>query len=145
MSLSIALGRSALCLTQFLFLGILSLGVLPSSAQDSPPNYTYVPQISDQRVLILYKRAFAAFKMGDYLNTLGICQQAESFDANCKDILHLEALSLSQAGDHYNAMVKFRQALACDYNFVPCRNNYGIFLLNDGKTKEAQKEFEESV
>ncbi|CAN5433862.1 hypothetical protein BH10CYA1_BH10CYA1_37180 [soil metagenome] len=91
----------------------------------------------------IYQQALQAFSMGDDNATIQLCRQAENFSHGDKNICHLMALAYARSGDNYNAMIKFRAALQLDYNFVPCRNNYGIFLKKTGKDTEAMRMFEE--
>jgi tetratricopeptide (TPR) repeat protein len=91
----------------------------------------------------IYQQALQAFSMGDDNATINLCRQAENFSHGDKNICHLMALAYARSGDNYNAMIKFRAALQLDYNFVPCRNNYGIFLKKTGKDTEAMRMFEE--
>lgn len=92
-----------------------------------------------------YLRAVEAFQNHDYNSALALCNAAIEGSHGNKDIVHLRALSYAELGDNYNAEMQFRAALTLDYNFVPCRNNYGLFLKKTGKINEAQKNFEECI
>jgi tetratricopeptide (TPR) repeat protein len=94
---------------------------------------------------IMYSQALQAFANGDYPTCLALCKRAEMIDNGNKDLFNIEAMAYAQAGDNYNAMVKFRAALSLDYNFITCRNNYGVFLNRTGKQNEAKKAFEECI
>lgn len=94
---------------------------------------------------MMYQQALQAFANGDYPNCLNICKHAEMIDNGNKDLFNVEAMAYAQAGDNYNAMVKFRAALSLDYNFITCRNNFGVFLNRTGKQSEAKKEFDECI
>jgi tetratricopeptide (TPR) repeat protein len=118
----------------------------PGQAQPSMP---YMPSTTDPQARLksgaIFNKAVEAFQMGDYGATVALLKAAEPIDAGNKAIFNLEALAYSELGDNYNANTKFRQALSLDYNYVACRNNYGVFLNKTGKVKEAQKAFEECI
>src|SRR5271163_2351566 len=59
-----------------------------------------------------------------------------------KDASMLIALGYAQLGDTYNANNYFLSTLTMDYNFVKCRNNYGVFLLKTGSLDTARTQFE---
>lgn len=108
----------------------------------------YTPQESPaqrSKAFVIYQKAMEAFAAGDDNATLQLCKQAENYSHGDKNLIHLEALAYARSGDNYNAMMKFRSALTLDYNFIPCRNNYGLFLRRTGKTQDAQKQFEECI
>jgi Tfp pilus assembly protein PilF len=139
--------------TIFPILAILAISTIfaiwapaPTQAQ---PNMPYMPSSTDPQARaksqIIFDRAVQAFQMGDYGATVNLLKAAEPIDAGNKAIFNLEALAYSELGDNYNANTKFRQALSLDYNYVACRNNYGVFLNKTGKVKEAQKAFEECI
>lgn len=94
---------------------------------------------------MLFQRAKQAFAGGDYAAAVQILEAAKNFNTGDKNIFHMEALAYAELGDNYNAMVQFQAALTLDYNFLECRNNYGIFLQKTGKVKEAKKEFETCI
>ena len=91
----------------------------------------------------IYNAAVQAFANGDYPTTINLCKAGENVDNANKELFNIEAMAYAQAGDNYNAMVKFRQALSLDYNYITCRNNFGVFLNKTGKQAEAKKAFEE--
>ncbi|HEY9677309.1 MAG TPA: tetratricopeptide repeat protein [Drouetiella sp.] len=126
----------------------LLISAVCSPAAQSQNFEQYQPAISPQqaaRASGVYQQALQAFSMGDDSACINLCRQAENFSHGDKNIFHLEALAYARAGDNYNAMLKFRSALTLDYNFVPCRNNYGIFLKKTGKDTEAMRKFEECI
>ncbi|MBX9670378.1 MAG: tetratricopeptide repeat protein [Candidatus Obscuribacterales bacterium] len=94
---------------------------------------------------MLFQRAKQAFAGGDYAAAVQILEAAKNFNSGDKNIFHMEALAYAELGDNYNAMTQFLAALTLDYNFLECRNNYGIFLQKTGKVKEAKKEFETCI
>ena len=102
------------------------------------------PQARSQAAA-MYQMALQAFANGDYPTTINLCKRAEMVDNANKDLFNIEAMAYAQAGDNYNAMVKFKAALSLDYNFITCRNNYGVFLNKTGKQSEAKKTFEECI
>jgi tetratricopeptide (TPR) repeat protein len=93
----------------------------------------------------MYQMALQAFANGDYPTTINLCKRAEMVDNANKDLFNIEAMAYAQTGDNYQAMVKFKAALSLDYNFITCRNNYGVFLNRTGKQSEAKKAFEECI
>ncbi|HEY9784976.1 MAG TPA: tetratricopeptide repeat protein [Candidatus Obscuribacterales bacterium] len=92
-----------------------------------------------------YQKASQAFQIGDFPSAINLLKEAFSMDPGNKQIVHLLALSYAEHGDTYNAMLQFRAALGLDYNYIECRNNFGLFLRKTGKPFEAQKEFEECI
>jgi tetratricopeptide (TPR) repeat protein len=102
------------------------------------------PQARSQAAA-MYQMALRAFANGDYPTTINLCKRAEMVDNANKDLFNIEAMAYAQSGDNYNAMVKFKAALSLDYNFITCRNNYGVFLNRTGKQSEAKKAFEECI
>lgn len=95
------------------------------------------------KAMAIYNQAVQAFANGDYPTTINLCKAGENIDNANKELFNIEAMAYAQSGDNYNAMVKFRQALSLDYNYITCRNNYGVFLNKIGKQKDAKKAFEE--
>ena len=93
----------------------------------------------------MYQRAMQAFRNGDDNACIQLCQAGLNFNHADKNLIHLMALAYARAGDNYNAMMQFRAALSLDYNFLECRNNFGVFMMKTGKIKEAKKEFEECI
>lgn len=91
----------------------------------------------------LYQRAMQAFQIGDYNSAIHLLKSAQSNDPANKQVIHMLALAYSEAGDNYNALLQFGAALTLDYNYIECRNNYGLFLRRTGKVDEAQKAWEE--
>ncbi len=119
------------------------LAISPSFAQQGEWYRPTEPPAQLRQAHGIYQQALQAFSMGDDNATIQLCRQAENFSHGDKNICHLMALAYARSGDNYNAMIKFRAALQLDYNFVPCRNNYGIFLKKTGKDTEAMRMFEE--
>jgi tetratricopeptide (TPR) repeat protein len=97
------------------------------------------------QALVLYQQMVEAFQNGDWPMVINIGRQAERLDNRNKDIFNVEALAYAQVGDQPTAIAKFRGALGIDYNFVTCRNNYGVLLDKMGKEREAIGQFEECV
>lgn len=125
---------------------LLFLNFATSSAANAQEGEWYrptEPPAQLRQAHAIYQQALQAFQMGDDNAAINLCRQAENFSHGDKNICHLEALAYARSGDNYNAMIKFRAALQLDYNFVPCRNNYGIFLKKTGKDTEAMRMFEE--
>jgi len=100
---------------------------------------------TEAQALILYKKAVQAFQISDYTTCIDILRKAIHLDQKNKNLYHLCALAMSEAGDNYNAMLMFRCALNCDYNFIECRNNFGVFLHKTGKIDEAKQAFRECI
>lgn len=92
-----------------------------------------------------YSKGMQSFSIGDYVTAVGYLKKAQNNDAGNKQIIHMLALAYAESGDTYNAMLQFGAALSLDYNYVECRNNYGMFLRKTGKIQEAQKAFEETI
>ena len=92
-----------------------------------------------------YQKALQAYENGDDNATIGLCKAATQYSHGDKNIVHLTALAYARSGDNYNAMEQFRAALQLDYNFIPCRNNYGLFLKKTGKVADARQMFEECI
>jgi tetratricopeptide (TPR) repeat protein len=115
----------------------------PASRVNAQWNPGAVNPVQRAKAMQIYNQAVAAFANGDYPTTIQLCKQGENIDNSNKELFNIEAMAYAQAGDNYNAMVKFRQALSLDYNYITCRNNYGVFLNKIGKTKDAKKAFEE--
>jgi tetratricopeptide (TPR) repeat protein len=120
--------------------GFLATHSLVAQAQWNPSSVN--PQ-ARAKATFIYNEALKAFANGDYPTTLKLCKAGENFDSANKELFNLEALAYAQAGDNYMAMTKFRQALSLDYNYITCRNNFGVFLNRTGKREEAKKAFEE--
>lgn len=97
------------------------------------------------RAYQLYQQATQAFDMGDFNACIHLCREAKNYHHSSKEILHLEALALAESGDNYNAMMQFRAALSLDYNYIQCRNNWGMFLRKNGKPEEAMRAFRECI
>lgn len=93
----------------------------------------------------LFSSGMKAFQMGDYHAAVTLLKQAQNADHQNKEITHMLALAQAEAGDNYNAGISFRGALTLDYNFVECRNNYGLFLKKLGKLDEAKAQFKECI
>ena len=108
-----------------------------------------IAQYEEQNGLVLaqakYRSAAQMFGVGDYQNCINLLRQAQTGDSRNKQIPHLMALAYSQMGDSKNAEIQFRSALSVDYNFVECRNNYGILLKKIGKFDEAKKQFNDCI
>ena len=126
------------------FLALTAIFLVESSARAQWNPSSVSPQARAQGA-VMYNQALQAFAHGDYPTCLGLCKRAEMIDNANKDLYNIEALAYAQAGDNYNAMVKFKAALSLDYNFIVCRNNYGVFLNRTGKQAEAKKAFEECI
>ncbi len=119
----------------------LSMGY-PAYAQYNNPNSGGQ---SPQKARELLARARQAFGNGDNVVCVELCKAGLNFNHSDKDIIHLLALAYARAGDNYNAMMQFTAALTLDYNFLECRNNYGLFMKTTGKIQDAKKEFQECI
>ncbi len=116
-----------------------------ASAQTHYQNPAGIGVANAGKALMLYQRAMQSFQMGDNNGCIQLCRQAMIFNHGDKNIVHLLALAFAEAGDNYNANMQFRAALTLDYNFIECRNNYGMFMKKTGKVDEAKKAFEECI
>jgi tetratricopeptide (TPR) repeat protein len=121
----------------------VNLAALPGYSQGR----WYNPAESRRKgeAILLYQKAVRAFQNEDYVNCINLLKESMHNDPANKDVFHLCALAMSKSGDNYNANMMFRSALLIDYNFVACRNNYGIFLSQTGKVDEAKKAFKECI
>jgi len=106
-------------------------------------------QYEEQNGLVLaqakYRSATQMFAVGDYQNCVNLLRQAQTGDARNKQIPHLMALAYSQLGDNKNAELQFISALSLDYNFVECRNNFGILLKKMSRFDDAKKQFKDCI
>jgi tetratricopeptide (TPR) repeat protein len=127
----------------FSFLALLAIQICAFKVcgQDDSPG----SGADKAQAFLIYQKAFKSFQASDFDTCTNLCKQAIALDPRNKDLRHLDALALSEAGDSYNAMLEFRTALNIDYNFIPCRNNFGIFLKKTGKTEEAQMDFQQCI
>jgi tetratricopeptide (TPR) repeat protein len=89
----------------------------------------------------VYQQARQAFSVGDYVACAKLAKQAVAMGGG-KEPAMLLALAYAESGDTYNANASFLSALTMDYNFVKCRNNYGVFLIKCGRLDAAKAEFE---
>src|SRR5271163_1068476 len=94
-----------------------------------------------QASFAVYQKAKQAFALGDYMNCVNLAKKAVQMGYG-KDASMLIALGYAQLGDTYNANNYFLSTLTMDYNFVKCRNNYGVFLLKTGSLDTARTQFE---
>jgi tetratricopeptide (TPR) repeat protein len=101
---------------------------------------TQVRQVS----FAVYQKAKQALALGDYMNCINLAKQAVQMGYG-KDASMLIALAYAQMGDTYNANNYFLATLTMDYNFVKCRNNYGVFLFKTGKLDDARTQFETCI
>ncbi len=95
--------------------------------------------------LMLYQQAIQAYKNGDLITAINLCNAAVAADNQNKYAYLLMAQAQGDNGDNYNAQSNFRAALTLDYNFLDCRNSYGQYYLKRGELQDAQHEFEECV
>ncbi len=106
-------------------------------------------QYEEQNGLVLaqakYRSATQMFAVGDYQNCVNLLRQSQTGDARNKQIPHLMALAYSQLGDNKNAELQFISALSLDYNFVECRNNFGILLKKMSRFDDAKKQFKDCI
>lgn len=92
-----------------------------------------------------YQKAVQFFAARNFQNCIECCKLSQKADARNKNVPHLCALAYSELGDYYNANIQFRSALAVDYNFIECHNNFGIFFNKKGEPEEAKKQFQECI
>ncbi len=124
---------------------LIGIVIDPVWAQTHYQNPAGIGVANAGKALMLYQRAMQAFQMGDNNGCIQLCRQAMIFNHGDKNIVHLLALAFAESGDNYNANMQFRAALTLDYNFIECRNNYGMFMKKTGKVDEAKKAFEECI
>jgi tetratricopeptide (TPR) repeat protein len=124
----------------FLPLLLVFIGQMSQSAGSQPDNAQGWVKAN-----MLFNKAVEAFQMGDYGVAVQLLQIAEPLAAGRKEFYNLQALCYSELGNNSLADARFRQALSLDYNYVPCRNNYGVFLLKIGSIDDAQRAFEECI
>ncbi|MBA3992398.1 MAG: hypothetical protein C0469_02655 [Cyanobacteria bacterium DS2.3.42] len=103
------------------------------------------PGVNRGRASSNYNKGLQAFQIGDYVAAVNYMKLAQNDDPSNKKVCHMLALAYAEAGDAYNANLWFGSALTLDYNYVECRNNYGMFLRKTGKTQDAEKEFENCI
>lgn len=103
------------------------------------------PGVNRGRASANYQKGLQAFQIGDYVQAVNFMKLAQNDDPSNKKVCHMLALAYAEAGDTYNANMWFGSALTLDYNYVECRNNYGLFLRKTGKTYEAERAFEECI
>jgi tetratricopeptide (TPR) repeat protein len=101
--------------------------------------------INKAKAYAAYQKALEAFQNHDNNTCINLCKFAVNLDHQNKHLVHLLALAYAEAGDHENAIASFRTCLNMDYNFIPARNNYGMFLYKSGNLSEAQHHFEECI
>ncbi len=92
-----------------------------------------------------YQKGLQCFQNGDFVQAVNFMKLAQNDDPANKKVCHWLALAYAEAGDTYNANMWFGSALTLDYNYVECRNNYGLFMKKTGKNFEAEKMFEETI
>ncbi len=112
----------------------------PAFAQDDTGESEY-----KQQAFAFYQKALQAYQIEDFTSCADLCRQAVQFDNQNKLYYHLEALSLAQNGDNDKALEAFHEALALDFNFIPCRNNLGLLQMKLGKLDEARATFQECI
>lgn len=103
------------------------------------------PGVNRGRAASNYQKGQQAFQIGDYVAAVNFLKLAQNDDPSNKKVCHMLALAYAEAGDQYNANMWFGSALTLDYNYVECRNNYGLFLRKTGKPFEAERAFEECI
>lgn len=128
-------------LVSFLSLFVIKVSPLVVTGQDD----SQASGADKARAFLFYQRAFQSFKAGDFATCINLCKEAIPLDPRNKDLHHLQALAFSEEGDNANATAAFRTALNLDYNFVQCRNNFGVFLKKIGKVDEAQMAFQQCI
>lgn len=100
---------------------------------------------SKSRSIMYYRQAMQTYQNGDYVNTVNLCKKAIGSDNENKYAFLLMAQAQADSGDNYNAEMNYESALTLDYNFLDCRNSYGMFQMKRGKLSEAQRQFEECI
>lgn len=121
---------------------------LSASVRQSPAQQYMNPDspgTNKRQANINFNKGMQAFEIGDYVQAVNYMKLAQNDDPANKKIVHMLALAYAESGDQYNANMEFGAALTLDYNFVECRNNYGLFLKKTGKNFEAEKAFEETI
>ena len=103
------------------------------------------PGVNSRRASASYNKGMQAFGIGDYVQAVNYLKLAQNDDPSNKKVCHMLALAYAEAGDAYNANLWFGSALTLDYNYVECRNNFGMFLRKTGKPFDAEKEFENCI
>jgi tetratricopeptide (TPR) repeat protein len=84
-------------------------------------------------------------EVGDLHNAVEYYKRSVSAYPKNKEVHHALAMLYFKTGAVQPAMSEFKTALNIDYNYVVCRNNYGIFLKKIGKTTEAMNEFKSCI
>ncbi len=131
------------------FAALLVLSTLASSGNHAIAQREYMnpdsPGVNRGRASMNYIKGQQAFQLGDYVQAVNFLKLAQNDDPSNKKVCHMLALAYAEAGDTYNANLWFGSALTLDYNYVECRNNYGLFLRKTGKTFDAERAFEECI
>jgi Tfp pilus assembly protein PilF len=131
-------------LTAVAFLGVLVFGPHFVACVFAQPGVESPGQVRRKAgAMLAYQKALKAFQMEDFVTCVNLLQQSIHDNPNNKNAFHLCALAMSQSGDNTNAEKMFRCALSIDYNYVECRNNYGIFLHKDNRLDAAKQAFKE--
>ncbi len=103
------------------------------------------PGVNTRRASSNYAKGMQCFQIGEFGQAVNYLKLAQNDDPGNKKVCHMLALAYAEAGDTYNANLWFGSAITLDYNYVECRNNYGLFMRKTGKTFDAEKMFEETI
>ena len=139
-----ALQRRGAFIAVLLCLAALFGTGLKSTAQREYMNPD-APGVNRGRASSNYTKGAQCFQNGDYVQAVNYLKLAQNDDPSNKKVCHMLALAFAEAGDTYNANLWFGSAITLDYNYVECRNNYGLFMRKTGKTFDAEKMFEETI
>ncbi len=123
-----------------LFLTII-LSINTTLAQ-GPQFPGYNPQTAS---LMIYQKALQAFQIGDFNQCIALCSKGLALNNHSKEIAQLQGLAYAENGDNVNAERMFKGAISLDYNYLDCRNNYGVFLKKLTRLDEAKHQFEECI
>lgn len=125
---------------------VVALCLLVACVDGSNPNSRMTPPPVDpngvqQDPLIVGHRLMAA---GEYELALKAYLRAASEDGVDADVLSAIGSANLKLGRLGQAEQILRRALEMDPTFVPAMNNLGVVLMEEGKTGEARRTFEEA-
>ena len=125
----------------FFALIVFSFSVLVATAQN-PQFQGYNPKTMSY---MIYQKAMQAFQIGDFNQCIALCAKGLAFNNKSKELAQLQALAYAGNGDNSSAERMFQGAITLDYNYLDCRNNYGVFLKKLQRLDEAKHQFEECI